>query len=95
MTNCIGFKKLIVTSGDNAAAVLRELLIEHVNPEETRTLEVLRERSATPHEVLLYHTGYGWMLQFDRPNPGGFFSTPTDNVRSNINQNLSCLRRGK
>ncbi|MGA2107231.1 MAG: hypothetical protein ABSH25_06270 [Syntrophorhabdales bacterium] len=95
MKNFVGFKKLIVTSGGDAAAVLRELLIEHVNPEETRTLEVLRERPATPHEVLLYHTGYGWMLQFDKPNPGGFFSSPTDNVRSNINQNLSCLRRGK
>ena len=64
------FKKLIVKYTEETGQNVQELLIEHVGSEDLKTVMVLRQRPATPHEVLLFHTGYGRMIDFDKPNPG-------------------------
>jgi hypothetical protein len=64
------FKKVIVIYTEETGQNVQELLIEHVGSEELKTVMVLRQRPATPHEVLLFHAGYGRMIDFDKPNPG-------------------------
>jgi hypothetical protein len=64
------FKKVIVKYTEETGQNVQELLIEHVGSEDLKTAMVLRQRPATPHEVLLFHAGYGRMIDFEKPNPG-------------------------
>lgn len=66
------FKKLMIHAPDQSQPRLREVLIEkEPDSDELRTVSVLRERAATPNEVLMFHSGFGRMLDFDKPNTGG------------------------
>jgi hypothetical protein len=64
------FKKVIVKYTEETGQNVQELLIERVGSEDLKAVMVLRQRPATPHEVLLFHAGYGRMIDFDKPNSG-------------------------
>ena len=64
------FKKAIVKYTEETGQNVQELLIERVGSENLKTVMVSRQRPATPHEVLLFHAGYGRMIDFEKPNTG-------------------------
>ena len=65
------FKKVIVKYTEETGQNVQELLLEHIGSEDLKTVMVLGQRPATPHEVLLFHAGYGRMIDFEKPNTGG------------------------
>ena len=58
-------KKLIIKENSGGQAVLFEAEIEkELDSEDYKTTYIYRERLATPKEVLMYHTGFGYFLKF-------------------------------
>jgi hypothetical protein len=52
----------------NGQAMLQEVELAYTSPQgDLRTVKVLRQRRATPNEVLMYHAGYGALLRYDQP----------------------------
>lgn len=51
----------------NGQAMLQEVCLGYIAPGHLRTFGVIRQRQATPSEVMMFASGYGCLLRYDQP----------------------------